>query len=84
MWSLCGHYGISVNDSFEGQVTTVIPVVNPVHAASELEDFKETFDDGINFLTGKLKKSVKQLGSERNLNEAKTFIETKKPTSTDV
>ena len=59
-------------------------MLNPVHAAGELEDFMEAFDDGINFLYEKLKKSAKQLGSERNLNEAKTFIETKKPTSTDV
>ena len=76
------HYGISVNNSFEGQVTTAIPEVNPVHASSELQDFKNAFDGGINFLNEKLKKSAKQLGSERNLNEAKTFIETKKPTST--
>ena len=82
--TLCDHYGISVNDSYEGQVTTAIPVLNPVHAASEFEDFMEAFDDGVNFLNEKLKKSGKQLGSERNLNEAKTFIETKKPTSTDV
>ena len=54
----------------------------PVHAASELEDFIEAFDDGINVLHEKLKKSAKQLVSERNLNEA--FIETNKPTSTDV
>ena len=32
----------------------------------------------------KLKKPAKQLGIERNLNEAKTFSETKKTTSTDV
>ena len=59
-------------------------MLNPVHAASEFEDFMEAFDDGVNFLNEKLKKSAKQLGSERNLNEAKTFIETKKPTSADV
>ena len=81
--TLCDHDGISVNDSYEGQVTTAIPALNPVHAASELEDFIEAFDDGVNFLNEKLKKSAKQLCSERNLNEAKTSIETKKPTSTD-
>ena len=59
-------------------------MVNPVHSASELEDFKEALDDGINFLNEKLKKSAKQLGSERNLNEAKTFTDINKPTSTDV
>ena len=81
--TLCAHYGISVNDSYEGQVTTAIPLLNPVHVASELKDFMAAFDVGVNFLNEKLK-SAKQLGSERNLNEAKTFIETKKPTSTDV
>ena len=57
--TLSDHYGISVNNSFEGQVTSAIPVVNPVHSASELEDFKEAFGDGINFLNEKLKKSAK-------------------------
>ena len=80
MKTLCDHYGISINDSCEGQVTTGIPVVNPVHAASELEDFMEAFDDDINVLNEKLKKSAKHLGSERNLNKAKTFIKTKKRT----
>ena len=59
-------------------------MLNPVHAPCELEDFMEAFDDGRNVLDEKLKKSVKQLGCERNLNEAKTFIETKNPTSTYV
>ena len=36
--TLCAHYGISVNDSDEGQVTTAILLLNLVHAASELED----------------------------------------------
>ena len=36
------------------------------------------------FLNEKLKKSEKQLVSEKNLNEAKTFIETEKSTSADV
>ena len=38
------------------KLITAIPVVNPVHATSELEDFMEAFDDGVNFLNEKLKK----------------------------
>ena len=69
-----------INNSCEGQVTTVIPVVSPVHEASKLERFNEAFDDGTNFLNEKLKKSAKQLSSEKNYNIAKDFIETEKPT----
>ena len=61
-----------------------MPVVNPVHAASELKNFMEAFDDGINFRNKKLKKSAKGLGSESNLNEAKIFTGTTKPASIDV
>ena len=69
-----------INNSCEGQVITVIPVVSPVHEASELKRFNEAFDDGTNFLNEKLKKSAKQLSSEKNQNIAKDFIETEKPT----
>ena len=64
------HYVIimvsKINNSCEGQVTTVIPVVSPVHEASKLERFNEAFDDGTNFLNEKLTKSAKQLSSEKN------------------
>ena len=74
---LCDHYGIWVNNFYQDLVTAAVLVLNPVYAASELENFMEAFDGGINFLNEKLKISAKQLGSERNLNEATTFIETK-------
>ena len=63
MKTLCDPYGISINDFYKDQVTTAIPVVNPVHAASELEDFMETFDDGINFLKVRLSCSTKFLSN---------------------
>ena len=81
--TLCDHYGFSINHIYEREVTTAIHMVNSVHAASNLQDFMEVFDDGVRSLNKNLKKSTKQLGSEINLNEAKTFIETKKSTSID-
>ena len=58
--TLCDHYGTSINDSYEGQ-TTAAPVINPVHAKSEFEDFMDAFSDAMSFLNEKLKKSAKQL-----------------------
>ena len=52
---------------------SVIPVVSSVHEASELERFNEAFDDGTNFLNEKLKKSAKQLSSEKKLENSQRF-----------
>ena len=58
MWSLY----FSLNNSYGSQATTAISIVNPVHAASELKDFKEAFDDGINFFNeGKAEKACKAI-----------------------
>ena len=67
--TLCDHYGTSINDSYEGQTTTAAPVINPVHAKSEFEDFMEAFDDAVSFLNEKLKKSAKQLVGENKDSE---------------
>ena len=67
--TLCDHYGTSINDSYEGQTTTAAPVINPVHAKSEFEDFMEAFDDAVSFLNEKFKKSAKQLVGENKDSE---------------
>ena len=41
-----------------------MPVINPIHAASELKHFMEAFNDDIKYFKDKLKKWVKQLGEE--------------------
>ena len=80
--TLCDHYSMSINDSYEGQTTTTAPVINPVHPTGEFEDFMEAFDDAVSFLNKKLKKSAKQLLGENS--DAETYIETKRTTSADV
>ena len=80
--TLCDHYSMSINDSYEGQTTTTAPVINPVHPTGEFEDFMEAFDDAVCFLNKKLKKSAKQLLGENS--DAETYIETKRTTSADV
>ena len=48
---------------------SAVPVINPIPAASELEDFMESFDDGVEYLSNKLQKYVKQLAEEATLTE---------------
>ena len=76
------HYGTSINDSYKGQTTTAAPVINPVLAKSEFEDFMEAFHDAVSFLREKLKKSAKQLVQENK--DSETYMETKRTTSADV
>ena len=44
-------------------------MINPIHAASELKDFMESIDDGVECLSDKLQKYVKQLVEEGTLTE---------------
>ena len=44
-------------------------MINPIHAASEFEDFMESFDDEVEYLSDKLQKYVKQLVEEGTLTE---------------
>ena len=48
-------------------------MVSSAHEAGELERFNEAFDDGTNFLNEKLKKSAKQLSSEKKLENSQRF-----------
>ena len=59
-----------------------VPAINPIPVASELEDFMESLDDGVEYLSDKLQKYVKQLVEEGTLTEPENVGE-KKPTAGD-
>ena len=53
-----------------------VPVINPIH---ELEDFMESFNNGVEYLSDKLQKYVKELVEEGTLTEPEYFVGEKKP-----
>ena len=53
-------------------------MINPIHAPSELEDFMESFDDRVEYLSEKLQKYVKQLVEEETVTEPENFVGEKK------
>ena len=54
-------------------------MINLIHVTSELEDFMESFDDGVEYLSDTLQKYVKQLVDEGTLTEPENFVGEKKP-----
>ena len=43
---LINHHSYVKSDSFEDQAVSAVPVINLIHAANELQDFMEAYDDG--------------------------------------
>ena len=78
---LINHYSYVKSDSLEDRALSAVPVINPIHAFSELEDFMEAFDNRLEYLSDKLKKHVKQLVEEGILTEPENFVFGKKPTA---
>ena len=75
---------ILTNQILINTTITAVPVINLIHAASELEDFMEAFNDGVEHLSDKLNKQAKQLVEEGTLTEPEHFVVEKKPTAADV
>ena len=59
-------------------------MINPIHAASKLKDFMESFDGGVEYLSDNLQKCVKQFVEEGTLTEPENFVGEKKPTAGDI